>query len=143
AVFYAGIAPALLTFWLRRRVAEPELWQSARGRGLPLRELGGRRSVQTVALIVLSSATLFAYWGFNTWVPTYLSAPRASGGEGLPVSTMTALIVANQCGTWCGYVSFGVAADAFGRRAAYIGYLTAAAVLIWAYTSVHGAWALL
>ncbi len=91
----------------------------------------------------MNSCTLFAYWGFNTWVPTYLSAPRAGGGVGLGQSVMTGLIVANQCGTWFGYVAFGYIADALGRRRAYVAYLLLAAALVWAYTSVHSAWALL
>ena len=27
----------------------------------------------TLALALMNSCTLFAYWGFNTWVPAYLS----------------------------------------------------------------------
>ena len=150
AVFFVGVVPALLTFWIRRRVPEPELWRRARAeqpsRGFLLRiarDVGGARWPRTTALMLLSSCTLFAYWGFNTWVPTYLSASPAAGGIGLTSSVMTGLIVANQCGTWCGYVSFGYVADAFGRRPAYVGYLLAAAALVWAYTSVHDVWALL
>jgi MFS family permease len=151
AVFFVGVLPALVTLWVRRRVPEPELWRRAPGREVPgalflaraARGLGGARLRRTVALALLSSCTLFAYWGFNTWVPTYLSASPSSGGLGATASVMTGLIVANQVGTWCGYVSFGYVADALGRRRAYVGYLLAAAALVWAYTSVHAIWALL
>jgi MFS family permease len=150
-VFFVGILPALATLWIRRRVHEPELWQRHR-RERPvnghvvrraLAGLGGPRLQFTVALALLSSCTLFAYWGFNTWVPTYLSASPANGGIGLGDSVMTGLIVANQCGTWLGYVTFGYVADALGRRRTYVGYLLAAAALIWAYTAVREPWALL
>jgi MFS family permease len=151
SVFFVGILPALLTFWIRRRVKEPEVWLRARAQsGSPLtardsklRALFGARLPQTLALIALSSCTLFAYWGFNTWVPTYLSASPAAGGMGLSQSVMTGLIVANQIGTWFGYVTFGFVADAIGRRRAYVGYLLAAAALMWAYASVPNAWVLL
>jgi MFS family permease len=152
AVFFVGILPALATLWIRRRVHEPEIWQRHRRERPPsdrdiltrtLAGLGGPRLRFTAALSLLSSCTLFAYWGFNTWVPTYLSASPANGGIGLAASAMTALIVANQCGTWFGYVTFGYVADALGRRRAYVGYLLAAAVLIWAYTAVRQPWALL
>ena len=151
AVFFVGVLPALVTLWVRRRVPEPELWRRAAGRDVPgalflartARGIGGARLRRTVALTLLSSCTLFAYWGFNTWVPTYLSASPSSGGLGATASVMTGLIVANQAGTWCGYVSFGYVADALGRRRAYVGYLLAAAALVWAYTSVHAIWALL
>jgi MFS family permease len=152
AVFFVGILPALVTLWIRRRVPEPEVWEKSRRERGPLRRglwtdtlagLGGPRLPQTIALALLSSCTLFAYWGFNTWVPTYLSASPAVGGIGLSASVMTGLIVANQCGTWFGYVTFGYVADAIGRRRAYVGYLLAAAGLVWAYTAVDQPWALL
>jgi MFS family permease len=155
AVFFVGVLPAIVTFWIRRRVDEPAVWrtarQAARTRGsvvgmqtvLTWRGLGGPRLPATLALAMLSSCTLFAYWGFNTWVPTYLSASPAQGGIGLSAAVMTTLLVANQVGTWCGYVGFGFVADAIGRRRAYVVYLLSAAVLVWAYTSVHAVWALL
>lgn len=31
AVFFFGILPALVTFWIRKNVEEPEIWQAARG----------------------------------------------------------------------------------------------------------------
>lgn len=153
SVFFVGILPAILTFWIRRRVKEPEVWlrqvardklQGASNRSqVGLSGLFGPRTPQTLALMALSSCTLFAYWGFNTWVPTYLSASPAAGGIGLSQSAMTGLIVANQVGTWFGYITFGFVADAIGRRRAYVGYLLAAAALMWAYASVPNAWVLL
>jgi MFS family permease len=144
AVFFVGVLPALLTLWIRRGIEEPAIWRNARPRPAAgiLAGLGGPRLRVTLALALMNSCTLFAYWGFNTWVPTYLSAPRESGGIGLSASVMTGLIVANQCGTWFGYVTFGYVADAIGRRRAYVGYLILAAALVWVYTSVHTAWAL-
>jgi MFS family permease len=145
AVFFVGVLPALLTLWIRRGIEEPAMWRNSRARpaGGILTGLGGPRLRLTIALALMNSCTLFAYWGFNTWVPTYLSTSRAGGGVGLGASAMTGLIVANQCGTWVGYVTFGYVADALGRRRAYVGYLLLAAALVWTYTSVHSPWALL
>jgi MFS family permease len=56
---------------------------------------------------------------------------------------MTGLVVANQVGTWLGYVTFGFIADAVGRRRTYVTYLLMAAVLVWAYASVDSTLALL
>jgi MFS family permease len=152
AVFFVGIGPALMTLWVRRRVEEPAVWRrasaeprahgdlSARGR---IALLGGPRLGLTAALALMNSCTLFAYWGFNTWVPTYLSASPAVGGVGLGASTMTALLIANQIGTWLGYVTFGFVADAFGRKRTYVVYLLLAAGLIWLYPSLRTAAGLL
>jgi MFS family permease len=149
-VFFIGVLPAALTVWLRRRVDEPAIWRETHdsrrdGSSRPrITRLADRQYLRlTLALASMNACTLFAYWGFNTWVPTYLSAARSSGGIELPPATLTALVVANQVGTWCGYVSFGFIADAFGRRPTYVAYLLSAAALVWAYTSVTSVWALL
>ena len=92
---------------------------------------------------LMNACTLFAYWGFNTWVPKYLSAASGSGGVGLPASTMAGLIVANQIGTWFGYVTFGYIADAIGRKRTYVAYLVIAALLVWSYTTLRSPWSLL
>jgi MFS family permease len=56
---------------------------------------------------------------------------------------MSALVFANNVGTWLGYVAFGYISDAFGRRTSYVWFLLAAAVLTWAFTTVRSPWALL
>jgi len=153
AVFFVGIGPALVTLWIRRRVEEPALWRRlsaetrVRGGGVSVRGrlalLAGPRLRLTAALALMNSCTLFAYWGFNTWIPTYLSAPPAAGGVGLAASTMTGLLVANQIGTWLGYVTFGFVADVVGRKRTYVAYLLLAAGLIWLYPSLRSAAGLL
>jgi MFS family permease len=149
-VFFVGVLPALFTLWLRRSVEEPKIWRDARAAvstGSPAAHLGHIFTrpflIVTIALALMSSFTLFGYWGFNLWVPTYLSTPVAQGGIGLGAGVMSALLLANQAGTWLGYVSFGFIADAVGRKRAYVVFLLAAAVLVWAYASVNSIWALL
>jgi MFS family permease len=46
---------------------------------------------------------------------------------------MAGLVIAMQVGMWLGYVTFGFAGDAFGRKRAYVIYLVAASVLILVY----------
>src|SRR5690606_10055420 len=91
----------------------------------------------TMALTLMNACVLFAYWGFNTWVPSYLAAPAEQGGVGLSVDGRTLLLVAMQLGMWFGYVTFGFIADAFGRKRTYVGYLIVAAVLVFAYTTIR------
>jgi len=141
AVFFVGIVPALLTWWIRRGVEEPQAWRDTRSRPLatpPVSFLSlatGPLARVTVALSVMSSCTLFAYWGFNTWVPTYLASAVELGGRGFGTYTMSALVYANQAGTWFGYITFGYVSDAFGLKRTYVVYLLLAAVLVWAYTA--------
>jgi MFS family permease len=146
AVFFVGVIPALFTLWVRRSVEEPAAWHAMRAAPTPgalRRTLRGPLLGITIALCLMNSFTLFAYWGFNTWVPSYLSAPLAKGGIGLSRGTMSALVFANNIGTWLGYVSFGYISDAVGRKRAYVWFLIAAAVLTWIYTLMRSPWALL
>jgi MFS family permease len=136
-VFFVGIVPALFTLWIRWRVTEPELWRQAsasaaqRPRASLLQSTGGPGMV--IALTLMNAATMFAWWGLNLWVPSYLSLPPEQGGIGLTTTTMAAFVVAMQVGMWFGYVTFGFISDALGRKPTYVAYLLIAAVLVWAY----------
>jgi MFS family permease len=150
AVFFVGVLPALLTFWIRRSVREPEAWRLSRAAaderahehatsvwaGLGSIFVGRLGSI-TAAITLMNACVMFAYWGFNTWAPTYLSAPLSRGGAALDVHRMTLFIVVMQAGTWLGYVTFGFVADLIGVKRTYVLYLLAAAVLLPIYTSVR------
>ena len=134
-VFFVGILPALFTLWIRWQVKEPEIWRQTSARRQPrvslFQSTGGPRLV--IALTLMNAATMFAWWGLNLWVPSYLSLPPEQGGIGLTTTTMAAFVVAMQVGMWFGYVTFGFIGDAFGRKPTYVAYLLIAAVLVWAY----------
>jgi MFS family permease len=134
-VFFVGIVPALFTLWIRRQVKEPELWRQSTGQRLTptssLKSSGGLGLAITLTL--MNAATMFAWWGLNLWVPSYLSLPAEQGGIGLTTTTMAAFVVAMQVGMWFGYVTFGFVSDAFGRKPTYVAYLLVASVLVWAY----------
>ena len=140
AVFFIGILPAFFTLWVQRRVREPEIWthRAPGPRGVSAVLLGSLARV-TVFLTLMNTCTLFAWWGFNLWLPSYLKAPAAQGGIGLSASAMSAFVATMQVGMWCGYVTFGFVSDRFGRRRTYVGYLVAAAVLLGIYVTVRSA----
>ena len=157
AVFFVGIIPALFTLWIRRNLEEPEMWLRSRQEALlrptsALRATAGKQEVSprqeapprlgapvrlVVLLTLMNAATMFAWWGLNLWVPSYLSLPVAQGGIGLSTTTMSMFIVAMQVGMWLGYVTFGFISDTFGRKPTYVTYLVLAAVLVWAYGSTR------
>ena len=147
-VFFVGILPALLTVWVRRKVPEPEVWRNAVS--APVREPGGLRVLfraplagRTVALTLMNAFCLFAWWGFNLWVPSYLSLPVRDGGIGFTSRTMTVILVVTQVGMWFGYVSFGYLASAFGRKRMYVSFLIAAAGLLAIFATVRSPWILM
>jgi MFS family permease len=131
-VFFVGVLPALFTLWIRRRLEEPPMWHSAaqaeRGRFSTLFKPGIAGT--TVAIALMNSCCLFAWWGLNGWVPAYLRLAPAQGGIGLSSSTMSWFVIAMQAGMWFGYVTFGFMADAIGRKRTYVLYLIVAAVLL-------------
>lgn len=131
-VFFVGVLPALFTLWIRRRVEDPPMWQSA-----PRAERGRLSALfkpgivgVTAAIALMNSCCLFAWWGLNGWVPAYLRLSPDKGGIGLSSSTMSWFVIAMQVGMWFGYVTFGFMADAIGRKRTYVIYLLAAAVLL-------------
>jgi MFS family permease len=145
-VFLAGLAPALVTLWIRRSVEEPEIWRDHRRTRLTkTRGATLDRSLLRIALIVaaMNAATMFAWWGVFTWLPAYLARPAAEGGVGLSILGTSTWIVLMQVGMWLGYVSFGWLADAFGRRRTYVTYLLVAAALVPVYAAVRHPAALL
>lgn len=143
AVFFVGVLPALFTLWIRRSVSEPEAWTAAKqasapgGRGSLGRVFAEGRASITVVLTLMNACCMFAWWGFNLWIPAYLSLPAGEGGVGLTTTQMAWLVGAMQVGTWFGYVTFGFVADAVGRKRSYVTYLIAAAVLLFAYASTR------
>ena len=148
AVFFVGILPALFTLWIRRSVKEPEMWlknQGAKRVSTASDAKGASKFPLRIALFLtaMNAATMFAWWGLNLWVPSYLSLPTTQGGVGLSTETMALFVVAMQVGMWLGYVTFGFISDAFGRRPTYIAYLLAAASLVWYYGFAREPWVLL
>ncbi|NLH73543.1 MAG: MFS transporter [Verrucomicrobia bacterium] len=76
-VFLAGILPALMVFWIRRHVPEPEEWQSARARaGEDTPRLidlfrGGVLGT-TIKAIFVCATSLTGWWAFLFWHAQHL-----------------------------------------------------------------------
>jgi MFS family permease len=137
-LFVAGTLPALLTFWIRRAVPEPEVWKRqprhAPALGEILRPPLARR---TLLATLLCSVLLFAYWGLFTWIPAYLASPLSQGGAGLGLVKSSAWIVPMQIGAFLGYTLFGFLADRFGRRPVFLFFVLGAGILVPVYGAGH------
>jgi MFS family permease len=147
AVFFVGVLPALLVFWIYRGVPEPELWKNR-----PKEKQSGvlRQLFQVVRRLfqkdvfrngflatTMNACGMFGYWGLFTWIPGYLSLPVSKGGRGLSLVLGTTFYLVLSPGKWLGYASFGFFADAFGRRKPYFAYLLIAAILVPSYGIIH------
>jgi MFS family permease len=131
AVFFAGIAPGLVTLWLQRRLKEPEAWKRQRAARIEIGRLfHGALGRNVLICATMNAAALFAWWGLFTWVPRFLSMSVAEGGRGLSIVETSGWTIVMQAGTFLGYVCFGYIADRFSRKYTYIGYLLMAALLV-------------
>lgn len=139
-VFLVGILPALLVYWIRRHVPEPEEWHTAkrtargdtpgvadlfRGKVLPL----------TIKTIIVCACSLTAWWAFMFWNQQHIRnhpdlAAWAPAAREKLVSTSFFVIIAvssvgnffaAQLAKWFGYRR-GVALMCLGFFGAMFGY---------------------
>jgi MFS family permease len=69
-VFLVGILPALMVFWIRRAVPEPEEWRVARAKTPPPRLVDlfkGEVRSTTLKAVLICSLTLTGWWAFLFW----------------------------------------------------------------------------
>ncbi|VVE77487.1 MFS transporter [Pandoraea sputorum] len=119
---FIGVAPALLVFWLRRNLEEPEAFTrtlAERSQTSPLTTMRGvfkgRLAARTLWCSLLSGGMLGSYYAIATWMPTWLKTERGLSvtGTGLWLAiTITGSIVGYAVGAWC--------TDKLGRRPTYI-----------------------
>lgn len=138
-VFFCGILPALLAFWVRRHTPEPEIWSRQVQRlsfGGALRSLFGEHARYTLIGLAFTSAAMCGYWGLFTWIPTYLATPTSAGGPGLDLVKSTTWIVIMQAGAAAGFIAFGYIADWVGRKAAFLIFFGASTLIVPAYAFI-------
>ncbi|MBI5084869.1 MAG: MFS transporter [Acidobacteria bacterium] len=129
ALFLAGVLPALVTLFIRRKVTEPEVWTNSHERAPFTGIFQPPYARRTFLATVLATSVLFAYWGLFTWLPGFLSSPVSQGGAGMDIVKTSGFVFAVQIGAFFGYLCFGVLADRLGRRPAFALYVAAAALL--------------
>jgi len=76
-VFLIGILPAVLVFWIRRAVPEPEEWHQAKAQAghhqPPISDLfRGEALPISIKTILVCSFTLTAWWAFQFWNQQHL-----------------------------------------------------------------------
>ena len=132
AVFFVGILPALVVFWIRRGVPESEIWMKHGNQKRGSLRLLWRKDIRWKGLLAtaMNACGMFGYWGLFTWIPAYLSLPVEQGGRGLDILKTTTWLIVMGVGKWLGYTLFGFFADSAGRRKSYVVYLLVAAALV-------------
>ncbi|WP_245254138.1 MFS transporter [Paraburkholderia sp. LEh10] len=142
-MFALGLLPAVASFFVRRRVEEPALFTERAARGMPKAPLkllvaDARAARASLGVAVLCSVQNFGYYGLMIWLPTYLSK---NFGYSLTRSGFwtAATVLGMAIGIWL----FGVAADRFGRKPAFLFYQAGAVVMVFVYAHLSAPLALL
>ena len=150
AVFFAGVLPAFVAFWIFFYVPEPEIWRRSSRQAAGPSPLAGLRTLwrgeyrrHLFVTTAANAGTMFAWWGLFTWIPSFLSLPPSQGGAGLDIGSTSKWVIFMQVGTWLGYVSFGYISDWIGRKWTYAGFIFVAAALVPLYAGTRDPYHLL
>ncbi len=134
SMFWVGILPALLIFYIRRHVSEPVVFarsqaEATRTSGLFL-QIFSRSLLRTTAFTsLLALGAQGGYYAVMTWLPLYLKNSR-----GLSVLNTTAYLAVVIAGSLAGYLVSADLADRMGRRTTLAVFAVCSFLTIWAYT---------
>jgi MFS family permease len=136
AMFWVGILPALLVFYIRRYVPEPAVYRQTR---LQLERMGHRSHFLEIFGPTLLRITLLTslmatgaqggYYAITTWLPTFLKTTR-----GLSVLNTGGYLFVVIAGSFVGYMVGAYLTDRLGRRWTLIVFAAFSFVTITFYT---------
>jgi len=146
-VFWSGILPAVLIFFVRRGSDDSEVYKRAAQR---LRETGQRRTLAaifapgvlkiTLLASLLSIGVQGAAYSISNYVTAFLNLER-----GLSVSLAGVLVMLNSAGGFFGFLTNAYVSDAVGRRKVFrlfgAGFVITATIYLFAPLG-SSAWAL-
>lgn len=124
-IFLVGIAPALLTLWIRRAVPETEEWEHAKdkARELSIRHLFSPqvRSI-SVRVLIICAVSLTAHWCFLFWQQAHIRSldEVASLSAAEANSAAAASLFWIMCGSLIGNFLAGGLAQWLGYRKAIV-----------------------
>jgi MFS family permease len=138
ALFWVGITPAVLVFFIRRMVDEPKVFNEtqkkldAAGKTANFLEIFSPSIIRTTILTcILSIGAQGGYYAITTWLPTFLRTERkltvlGTGGY------LAVIIV----GSFVGYLVSAWLTDRIGRRANFILFALCSIVTVVIYTQL-------
>ncbi|MNN20908.1 putative sialic acid transporter [compost metagenome] len=135
ALFIVGILPASLVIYLRRNVAEPEVFvkhRQSRARGTsasPFSAIFKPGLLRTTIFAsLLASGIQGAYYSVLTWLPTYLKATR-----NLTALNTGGYLLILIFGSFLGYLAGAFLMDHIGRRRTFVVFALLSAVTSYIY----------
>jgi MFS family permease len=138
AMFWIGLAPAVLVFFVRRFVDEPPVSAEARknlataGKSANFLEIFTPSVLKTTILAcVLSTGAQGGYYSITFWLPKFLREER-----GLTVLTSGGYLAVIITGSFIGYLVSAWLNDRIGRRANFILFAVCSIAIVIAYTLI-------
>jgi MFS family permease len=138
-MFVIGALPALLVFYLRRYVTEPEISaasrakQAAEGTRPALWEIFSGPILKTTILAsLMATGCQGGYYAVTFWVPRFLTAERK-----LSIVDSTGYLAALIIGSFIGYLVGAWLADRIGRRNLFLTFSLGAIAVVLVYTQVQ------
>lgn len=134
-LFWISVIPAFLVLYVRRNVAEPEVFvkaQDAKRNGAAKSSAWAIFSPSllrtTVLAAVLCTGMQGGYYAMSTWLPTYLKVERH-----LSVLDTGGYLLVIILGSFCGYIGGAYLSDYWGRRRNFIVFSILSVVSIYLY----------
>jgi MFS family permease len=132
ALFFVGILPALLVFYIRSKVPEPEIFQQtaqSATRRSALEIFQAPLLPTTVLAAALATGAQGGYYAITTFLPTFLRTQRH-----LTVLGTGGYLAVIIFGSWLGYMVSAYLSDAIGRRKNFFIFAVGSLVIAVAYT---------
>jgi len=126
-VFAFGVLPAIVAFYIRKSLEEPERWVKAERMRNPFPALF-TTSVRRDVLIGTGLAVVatFGYQGAIQWVPSWISAMLYAQGTKSAIPQVSLITTVLNAGGIVGCLCFPFLADAWGRKSALFIYFLGA-----------------
>ena len=134
-LFFVGILPALLVFFIRTKVPEPAIFQKAKqssGRRGALQIFGRELLATTILGAALATGAQGGYYAITTFLPTFLRTQRH-----LSVLSTGGYLAVIIFGSWCGYIVSAYLNDAIGRRKNFFIFAIGSLLIAVAYTQAE------
>jgi MFS family permease len=137
-MFVIGALPALLVFYLRRYVTEPEIAAATRAKQAQAGEqpqlweiFSGPILKTTILAALMATGCQGGYYAITFWVPRFLTTERK-----LSIVSSTGYLSALIIGSFIGYLVGAWLADRIGRRNLFLTFSIGAIAVVLLYTQL-------
>ncbi len=136
AMFWVGILPALLVFYIRKNVDEPEVFRATKDRvaqqgGHFLEIFSPPLLRTTVFASLMTTGMMVGYFAVFTWLPTFLKTERGLSVMNTGWYTMVIIL-----GSFVGYLVAAYLSDEIGRKKTFFIFAAGSAIIAVLYTLI-------